>query len=127
MTTRLRVDYTSRYKYADTIRASYNELRLTPVATPWQNPLEFQLRVDEATWQTSYVDYWGTQVRSFEAHNPHRELSIRASQRWPDRRHLYAPGAVVDHRVPLARTSWSYFVRRCYSEGLSKARVSALV
>jgi GT2 family glycosyltransferase len=55
------------------------------------------------------------------------ELSIRASQCWPQRHHTYAPDAIVDHRVPLARGSWSYFVRRCYSEGLSKARVSALV
>jgi GT2 family glycosyltransferase len=55
------------------------------------------------------------------------ELSIRASQHWPDRRHVYAPSAVVDHRVPASRGRWSYFVRRCYSEGLSKSRVSALV
>jgi GT2 family glycosyltransferase len=55
------------------------------------------------------------------------ELCIRATQRWPGHRHVYVPGAVVDHRVPPARSQWRYFVRRCYSEGLSKAHVSSLV
>jgi GT2 family glycosyltransferase len=55
------------------------------------------------------------------------ELCIRASQRWPERRHVYVPAAVVDHRVPEVRARWDYFVRRCYSEGLSKAVVSTMV
>jgi transglutaminase-like putative cysteine protease len=79
MTARLRIQYRSQYRYADPIRASFNELRLTPLSTAWQSSLEFVLRVEEATWQTSYSDYWGTQVRVFEAHNPHGELSIQAT------------------------------------------------
>jgi transglutaminase-like putative cysteine protease len=79
MTSRLRIQHVSRYRYAEPIRASYNELRLTPLSTTWQHPLEFTLHVNEATWQTSYADYWGTQVRSVEAHNPHSELIISAA------------------------------------------------
>jgi GT2 family glycosyltransferase len=55
------------------------------------------------------------------------ELCIRASHRWPDRRHVYVPGAVVDHHVPETRSRWDYFVRRCYSEGQSKALVATMV
>jgi hypothetical protein len=55
------------------------------------------------------------------------ELCIRAAQRWPGHRHVYVPGAAVDHRVPPARGTWEYFLRRCYSEGISKANVAALV
>lgn len=79
MTARLRIKHLSHYRYADVIRASFNELRLTPLATPWQNPLEFVLRVEEATWQSSYADYWGTQVRVVEVHAPHRDLTIQAT------------------------------------------------
>ncbi len=35
--------------------------------------------------------------------------------------------AVVDHHVPADRGSWRYFVSRCWHEGRSKARLSALV
>jgi SAM-dependent methyltransferase len=52
------------------------------------------------------------------------ELAIRAAQRHPDGLHLYEPSAVVRHRVPVERTTYSYFVRRCYAEGLSKAQVT---
>jgi GT2 family glycosyltransferase len=55
------------------------------------------------------------------------ELCIRLRQRWPERRLLYEPRAVVRHRVPASRATWRYFQARCYAEGLSKARVARLV
>lgn len=39
----------------------------------------------------------------------------------------YIPTTSIAHRVPASRCTWSYFVRRCYGEGLSKAVVSELV
>ncbi len=54
------------------------------------------------------------------------ELSIRARKRWPDREILYVPEAVVYHAMPKDRQTISYFVRRCYSEGTSKAIVRRL-
>jgi GT2 family glycosyltransferase len=54
------------------------------------------------------------------------ELCIRASK-WRDGSTLlYDPQARVTHRVPTSRGTWSYFVRRCYAEGRSKAVVRAL-
>ena len=55
------------------------------------------------------------------------ELCIQVRRRWPESAVVFEPGAVVRHRVPPARCSWAFFARRCYAEGLSKARVSALV
>ncbi|MER6418827.1 glycosyltransferase family 2 protein [Streptomyces sp. NPDC001137] len=52
------------------------------------------------------------------------ELCLRIASRRPDAILLYEPDAEVRHRVPEARTSWSYFRSRCYGEGLSKALVA---
>ncbi len=98
MTSRLRVHHLSRYSYDQPVTVSFNEARLTPLTTPWQTPLELVLIVDEATWQHTYVDYWGTQVRAFEAQRPHADLVVDAT-------------SVVEvdaTRLPRARldTSW---------------------
>jgi transglutaminase-like putative cysteine protease len=79
MTARYRIEHTSTYRYDQAVGASFNEARLTPQATPWQNPLESMLHIDAASWQYRYVDYWGTQVRVFEAERAHRELVVQAS------------------------------------------------
>lgn len=76
MTSRYAIHHTSSYTYDQTVTASFNEVRQTPTATPWQIPLESVLRVDQSSWHHRYVDYWGTQVRVFEAHTPHRELVV---------------------------------------------------
>jgi hypothetical protein len=54
------------------------------------------------------------------------EFCIRSSRRWPDSVIFYEPSARVWHTVPPARGGWSYFLERCYSEGLSKAVVRRL-
>lgn len=55
------------------------------------------------------------------------ELCIQVRRHWEKAEILHEPAAVVRHRVPQSRCSWSYFARRCYAEGRSKARVSDLV
>jgi glycosyltransferase involved in cell wall biosynthesis len=55
------------------------------------------------------------------------ELCIRVKQHWKNAVLLYKPQAQVFHRVPAARSTWSYFRSRCYSEGLSKAQISQYV
>jgi transglutaminase-like putative cysteine protease len=78
-TSRLRVHHISRYSYDQPVNASFNEARLTPLATPWQTVLESAMHVDEATWQYQYVDYWGTHVRVFEAQSSHSGLAVEAT------------------------------------------------
>jgi transglutaminase-like putative cysteine protease len=78
MTARYRIEHTSHYRYDTDVAASFNEARLTPLSTRWQEPLESTLRIEQATWQYQYVDYWGTPVRVFEVTRPHRELVVSA-------------------------------------------------
>jgi GT2 family glycosyltransferase len=54
------------------------------------------------------------------------ELCIRAAHAHDGGRLIYEPSATVKHRVPAGRGTWSYFVKRCYMEGLSKAQVTHL-
>jgi GT2 family glycosyltransferase len=52
------------------------------------------------------------------------ELCLRVIARRPDAVLLHEPRARVAHRVPSDRARWSYFWRRCWAEGLSKALVA---
>ena len=47
------------------------------------------------------------------------ELCIRIAQKHPGVI-LYEPSALVLHHVPASRGKWSYFMPRCYAEGISK-------
>jgi glycosyltransferase involved in cell wall biosynthesis len=55
------------------------------------------------------------------------EFCIRASKVWPRRVFVYDDRAVITHRIPEARERFSYFISRCFSEGLSKALVTTSV
>jgi GT2 family glycosyltransferase len=55
------------------------------------------------------------------------ELCIRARRACPERTIVHDPAIRVAHHVPSNRCGWRYFVARCYSEGRSKAHMSALV
>lgn len=55
------------------------------------------------------------------------ELCIRLHRARPGTRITYLPNITVSHHVTADRLKVSYFFRRCFGEGLSKARVSRLV
>nr|WP_237702978.1 MULTISPECIES: glycosyltransferase family 2 protein [Protofrankia] len=55
------------------------------------------------------------------------ELGIRLRQADPQATILYEPRALVHHRVTPARASFTYFRKRCYAEGRSKAIISGQV
>lgn len=55
------------------------------------------------------------------------ELCIRLNQKFPDSLLLLDPEIKVRHWVSDDRTDLRYFVRRCYWEGFSKQRLSAMV
>jgi len=55
------------------------------------------------------------------------ELSIRLTASRAGSVILYVPAAAVDHHVAPERLTFSYFVRRCWHEGRSKADVVRLV
>jgi GT2 family glycosyltransferase len=68
--------------------------------------------------------------RSFAVSRPlgceETEFSIRLLEAAPYGRIMYDPLAVVHHRMDRSRTTWRYFLHRCYAEGCSKARVARL-
>jgi glycosyltransferase involved in cell wall biosynthesis len=55
------------------------------------------------------------------------ETCIRLSQRWPASVIVNVPEAVVHHTVPPSRVTWTYFRRRCFAEGMSKAVLARFV
>lgn len=54
------------------------------------------------------------------------EFCIRLRRVFPDSILLYNPAMKVEHRVPANRGRFSYFLRRCYFEGGSKAVIAHL-
>jgi GT2 family glycosyltransferase len=54
------------------------------------------------------------------------ELCLRLKGRVPEARIVYEPSSVIRHRVPAARGTWRYLLKRSYQEGLCKARVRRL-
>jgi transglutaminase-like putative cysteine protease len=79
VTARYRIEHCSIYEYDGNVTTSFNEARLTPQQTPWQTRLESTITIDPMTWSDRYTDYWGTEVRVFEASQPHRSLDVRAT------------------------------------------------
>lgn len=59
--------------------------------------------------------------------NDDTEFCIRLQQRRGGGIMLYEPSARVGHKVPAGRATLSFFLSRCYIEGLSKAQLSRLV
>lgn len=55
------------------------------------------------------------------------ELCIRAAQNMPGKRFYFNPAARIHHHTPKERTTWAYYKKRCYSEGLAKALVTQFV
>jgi GT2 family glycosyltransferase len=55
------------------------------------------------------------------------EFCIRVAQQLPGVVFLHEPRSVIWHRAPAARERFSYFLSRCYAEGLSKALVTRSV
>ncbi|MGD0605316.1 MAG: glycosyltransferase family 2 protein [Streptosporangiaceae bacterium] len=55
------------------------------------------------------------------------EFSIRLTNANPDAIIMYQPSSKVEHQLMPDRASLGYFVRRCWSEGISKAELSRRV
>jgi glucosyl-dolichyl phosphate glucuronosyltransferase len=55
------------------------------------------------------------------------EFCIRLTQRSPRSVLIFQPYAAIHHLVPASRCRFSYFVSRCFAEGLSKAQVAESV
>ena len=79
MSWRIAIRHRTVYNYAEPVRASYNEARLTPPSVDGQHTLQAALVVTPAVRPFRYVDYWGTAVDAFDIHVPHTELVVLAT------------------------------------------------
>jgi len=72
------------------------------------------------------VAFVGPKWLQHHAGDEETEFCIRATRQWPDAVWLYTPSATIQHRVPVQRTRWTYFLWRCYNEGLGKSTIVRL-
>ncbi|MEG1391972.1 MAG: transglutaminase N-terminal domain-containing protein, partial [Aurantimicrobium sp.] len=63
---RLRIVHRTGFSYELPATASYNEARMLPVSNNEQFVLQANLQIHPTAAQHGYVDYWGTQVSTFE-------------------------------------------------------------
>lgn len=73
---RLEICHVTRYRYADSVTDSVNELRLAPRTDERQACYQHSLTIEPNVPLLSYEDYFGNRVHSFTANDPHRELVI---------------------------------------------------
>lgn len=66
-------------------------------------------------------------VGSFPIGGEETEWSIRVLQSYPRGRFIYVPQARVQHQVPFERSTFRYFRRRCFLEGVSKGAIVRVV
>jgi transglutaminase-like putative cysteine protease len=123
---RLAITHETALRYDGPVRASYNELRMTPLDTDAQTTLASRVEIDPLvpTWQ--YTDYWGTRVTSFDLQDPHEALTIRATsvvetspstwtgtgfpeaadgdETWAEIEQMTGTGDLVEFTAPTART-----------------------
>jgi transglutaminase-like putative cysteine protease len=76
---RLRVRHHTQLHYAGPVRTSYNEARLTPSTGGGQTTLEARVEVSPVAQLWRYVDYWGTNVTTFDLHEEHELLDVTAT------------------------------------------------
>jgi transglutaminase-like putative cysteine protease len=75
---RLRVAHTTRVSYSAPVRASFNEVRMTPLTLPTQITLESRVSGGAGVPVWTYSDYWGTYVSAFDITEPHETLAVQA-------------------------------------------------
>jgi len=75
---RYRIIHRTSFTYDVSVRASHNELRMTPLTEPGQTTLESRLRIRPMTWSHVYRDHWGTHVTSMESLLDHDRLEVEA-------------------------------------------------
>jgi transglutaminase-like putative cysteine protease len=75
---RLRVAHTTQVTYTGPVRASFNEVRMTPLTLPTQITLESRVSAGPGVPVWTYCDYWGTFVSVFDIGEPHESLTVRA-------------------------------------------------
>jgi len=118
---RLRVTHTTHASYSGPVRASFNEVRMTPLTLPTQITLESRVSAGPGVPVWTYCDYWGTFVSVFDIGEPHESLTVRAQATvetdqafrfarpaplsWPDLRAQAASGRLLEFLLSTPLTT----------------------
>ncbi|HKB56890.1 MAG TPA: transglutaminase family protein [Lacunisphaera sp.] len=76
---KLHIFHRTRFKYATSVRESFNEARLQPVTTGAQVCSSFLMKVLPTSKLSHYLDFYLNYVHLFEITQPHTELSVEAN------------------------------------------------
>jgi transglutaminase-like putative cysteine protease len=68
----IEIRHRTRFQYTSEIPTSYNEARVIPAHLPRQRVLASHVDIAPVTWQSNYVDYWGTRVTALEVMPEHQ-------------------------------------------------------
>jgi transglutaminase-like putative cysteine protease len=75
---RLRIRHVTGFSYDGDARGSYNEVRMTPPTSARQTVLTARIVTTPTAVQSTYRDYFGTIVTTFDLHEPHDRLMVTA-------------------------------------------------
>ncbi len=104
---RLLIVHRTELTYPDTVTTSYNEVRMQPADEPGQAVLSSRMELDPFEGVTSYLDYFGTRVASFDVHRPHRHLTVTATstvETFPAA--AFGPGGYGDGTAEVETMTW---------------------
>jgi len=75
---KLQIRHVTGFNYDGVANSSYNEARMTPLALGRQNVLESSMSTRPNAVQSTYRDYFGTIVTTFDLHERHSRLEVVA-------------------------------------------------
>ena len=114
---RLDVVHRTRYRYAEAVRDSFNELRVRPVDGEHQDCERFLLKVLPPVRLRHYLDLHANHVNFFELYEAHTSLEIECRSRVATRSRAATAGA----GFPMARVGECARMERCH-EYLQRSR-----
>jgi transglutaminase-like putative cysteine protease len=74
----LHIRHVTGFSYDGAADSSYNEVRMTPLSLDRQRVVSSSLSVTPFAVQSTYRDYFGTIVTTFDLHESHRQLEVVA-------------------------------------------------
>lgn len=102
------------------VGASFTGLptEVSPVRNVWSENMAVRRELFEAVG--GFRPGFGKSGRVSFSSREDTEVCIRVAAAVPGGQWLYVPSAVIDHEVPPDRSTFAFFLRRCYTEGLGK-------
>lgn len=76
---KLHISHITRYRYADPVTDSVNEIRLTPATDERQSCHQHSISVEPNAPMFAYEDYFGNKVHAFTVNAPHTMLTVRTA------------------------------------------------